>query len=151
MKTGPKPTNAAKAKAVDLSQYRRARAGIGGPSADARIPEPPVHIGGYALEEWARVCRELYLAGILDHTDTGALAAYCQAYDVWRSASEEITRIRKIKGDIGAFLTVTASRNVIQNPLLGVMNKSRGDMVRLAAELGMTPSSRASLKHVPRS
>ena len=36
----------------------------------------------------------------------------------------------------------TKSGNVIQNPLVGAANKAMADMVRYAAEFGLTPSSR---------
>jgi P27 family predicted phage terminase small subunit len=35
--------------------------------------------------------------------------------------------------------------NVIQNPLLGIMNRARMDLVRYATELGMSPTSRSRI------
>lgn len=36
----------------------------------------------------------------------------------------------------------TRSGNIIQNPLVGTANKAMADMVRYAAEFGLTPSAR---------
>ncbi len=39
-------------------------------------------------------------------------------------------------------IVMTKSGNLIQNPLVGTANKAMADMVRYAAEFGMTPSAR---------
>jgi P27 family predicted phage terminase small subunit len=42
-------------------------------------------------------------------------------------------------------LSRTTKGNLIQNPLVGIANKAMADMVRYAAEFGMTPSARTRL------
>ena len=42
----------------------------------------------------------------------------------------------------------TKSGNLIQNPLVGVANKAMADMVRYAAEFGLTPSARTRVAGV---
>ena len=39
----------------------------------------------------------------------------------------------------------TASGNLIQNPFLGIANHAMDQMLKIAAEFGMTPSSRSRL------
>lgn len=39
----------------------------------------------------------------------------------------------------------TTNGNAIQNPLVGVASTARRDMQRLAAEFGLTPSSRTQI------
>ena len=39
----------------------------------------------------------------------------------------------------------TSNGNAIQNPLVGTANKAASDVVRYAAEFGMTPSTRVRL------
>jgi len=39
----------------------------------------------------------------------------------------------------------TGNANTIQHPLAGTSNKAASDMVRYAAEFGMTPSARVGL------
>jgi phage terminase small subunit len=44
---------------------------------------------------------------------------------------------------------MTTNGNAIQNPLIGTANKAASDMVRYAAEFGMTPSARARISAQP--
>jgi len=42
-------------------------------------------------------------------------------------------------------LIKTSNGNAIQNPLVGTANKAAADMMRYAAEFGMTPSARTRI------
>lgn len=112
------------------------------------VPVPPDFLDAYGREEWDRIAPELYAAGLITVVDTGTLAAYCEAYATWRAAVVELQRQAKVndKTLAGAALVKTKSGNVIQNPLRGVANTARAAMVRIAAEFGLTPSSRANLE-----
>lgn len=46
----------------------------------------------------------------------------------------------------GGLMIKTTNGNAIQNPLIGTANKAMSDMVRYAAEFGMTPSARSRIK-----
>ena len=46
---------------------------------------------GYAADEWRRVAPELYRLGLLSMLDTGPFAAYCVAYQHWRTAEEVLS------------------------------------------------------------
>jgi P27 family predicted phage terminase small subunit len=115
------------------------------PKAPADMPEPPKHLDKYALEEWERIAEGLNSMGILSSIDQAALAAYCGAYGRWRAAEEELEKLRNEKGSLNALILKTVSGNYIQQPLIGIANKAAGDMVRFAAEFGMTPAARARL------
>jgi P27 family predicted phage terminase small subunit len=45
----------------------------------------------------------------------------------------------------GGLMIKTSNGNAIQNPLVGTANKAASDVVRYAAEFGMTPSARVRL------
>ena len=124
------------------------------PRSDTRgeMPARPDWLGKYALDEWDRVAPALYRLGILDVVDGGALEAYCDAYHVWRTAREQLLKFEEEleKGAAGAYIMKTQAGNSIVSPLLGIMNKARRDMVRFAAEFGMTPSGRTGLVGAPR-
>lgn len=110
------------------------------------IPAPPVHLDAYGVEEWTRIASGLYVMGILNRIDQQTLAAYCGAYSRWRHAEEELKKLAAGKGgDIAALVQKTISGNWIQQPLIGIANKAAGDMVKYAAEFGLTPSARARL------
>jgi P27 family predicted phage terminase small subunit len=46
----------------------------------------------------------------------------------------------------GGLMIRTTNGNAVQNPLIGVANKAMADMVRYAAEFGMTPSARSRIQ-----
>lgn len=137
------------------------------PSSAPAPPAPPRHLTKEARAEWARVCRELWLCGLLSTLDTSVLAAYCDSFSTWvegRRALESVRReeakldreiAKKIAAGLevteqnlsafGGLLVYTSNGNVIQNPLIGIMNKAKVDMIRFAAEMGMTPSARSRI------
>ena len=49
----------------------------------------------------------------------------------------------------GGLMIKTSNGNAIQNPLVGTANKAAADMMRYAAEFGMTPSARSRLAALP--
>lgn len=130
-------------------------------------PTPPRHLTKEARAEWARVCRELWLLGLLSSLDTSLLAAYCDSYATWVEARRAIEAVRKEEQRLdriiakriaagqealetnhsafGGLLVYTSNGNVIQNPLIGIMNKAKLDMVRFGAEMGMSPSARSRI------
>ncbi len=114
---------------------------------DTGIPDPPVHLDAYAREEWGRIADGLHAMGVLHQIDQQVLAAYCDSYSRWRHAVEAMrARVEKAGGDqLAALIDKTSNGNIVQNPLIGIANKAAGDMVRYAAEFGLTPAARARL------
>jgi len=112
------------------------------PQPKSRRPKPPAHLNADAQEEWERIEDELDALGILSGLDRAALAAYCQAYGRWTQAERALA---KMSNQADGLIIKTVSGNMIQNPLVGVANKAMADMVRYAAEFGMTPSSRSRI------
>lgn len=119
------------------------------PTAPLSVPSPPSILYGDAKLEWRRVARSLAEMGVLSSIDRAALAAYCQAYGVWLQAERHIKTLADSGDKYGGLLTKTTNGNVIQNPLVGIANKARADMVRFAAEFGMTPSGRSRVQIDP--
>ncbi len=109
-------------------------------------PEPPVFLTSMALGEWDRVSDILWTMGVVSEIDTATLAAYCMAYARWVDAEEKMEDARQ--GDpFGGGLTIeTSNGNVIQNPLVGIANVARREMLRFAAELGLTPAARMQIR-----
>jgi P27 family predicted phage terminase small subunit len=104
-------------------------------------PTPPAFLCDDAKVEWGRVCSALYAAGLMTELDRAALAAYAQSYGRWAQAERELSLMT---------LTVsTTNGNDIQNPLVGIANKAKADMVKYAAEFGMTPSARSRVTATP--
>jgi P27 family predicted phage terminase small subunit len=142
---GPKPMPSH--LRVITGTFRKHRAPKNEPMPELGIPPVPPELSDDAKAEWGRVAPDLYRAGLMTHIDRAALAAYCAAYGRWARAERLLRKL----GEDGAdgLLTKTAKGNVIQNPLIGIANKAANDMMRFAAEFGMTPSARARISVAP--
>lgn len=115
------------------------------PDPVSPIPQPPTHLDAYAVEEWNRLSQGLYALGILYEVDRAVFAAYCSSYSIWRTAKEERQKRIDKGGPLAGLVDVTKAGNIIQNCLIGIENKAAADMVRYAAEFGLSPSARARL------
>ena len=102
------------------------------------VPACPSCLGDEARKEWKRLARELGDLGLLTRIDRGMLAAYCQAHALWVEAVRSIER----------YGTMVKSPNgyPMQSPYVAVVNKQVEIMGRIAAEFGMTPSSRSRIR-----
>lgn len=109
------------------------------------LPIAPPELNSDALVEWSRVSGDLHGSGLLAGVDRAALAAYCQAYGRWMQAERAITRMAEKDQLTGGLMIKTTNGNAVQNPLVGTANKAMSDMVRYAAEFGMTPSARSRI------
>lgn len=107
---------------------------------DESMPLPPAHLSELAIEEWGRVSQSLYDCSILTVIDRAALGAYCQAYARWAEAEIELA----VDGEL--VVKNPTSGAVAQNPLVGIAAKAATDMVKFAAEFGMTPSARSRVE-----
>ena len=115
------------------------------PKPEAHLPDPPDFLSEEALEEWQRVAAEMYDLGLLSKIDRAAFAAYCQAYGRWRQAEEALGKLAAKDKTASGLMIKTKNGNAIQNPLVGTANRAMADAMRLAAEFGMTPSSRSRI------
>jgi P27 family predicted phage terminase small subunit len=101
----------------------------------------PAHLDADARVKWDELVAELYPAGLLTTIDVDALTFYCVLYARWKKAE----RIVKDKGEV----IKTVNGNIIQNPYLSIANRALGQMAKLGAEFGMTPSSRTRIAAQP--
>jgi len=116
------------------------------PLPASEIPDPPEHLDAYALAEWNRLAPGLYRLGLLYDVDRAPFASYCMAYSRWRTAEEEMQKMSAAKNHpLAGLIAQTTNGNVVQSVLVGIANKAAGDMVRYAAEFGLTPAARARL------
>lgn len=99
------------------------------------LPRCPDHLDVVARNEWRRLARPLFDAGILTIADRAAFAAYCQAYARWVEAERKLQQTPK--------LLKAPSGYVQQSPWLSVVNKQLEIMGRYMAELGLTPAARS--------
>lgn len=109
-------------------------------------PSPPPFLCDDAKVEWGRVCSVLFSAGLMTEIDRAALAAYCSSYGRWAKAERALGKMAEQDPQNYALMIRTKEGNAIQNPLVGVANKAKLDMVRFAAEFGMTPAARSRVE-----
>ena len=88
----------------------------------------------------------LHKIGLLSEVDRAALAAYAQADGRWVQAERAIAKMAEKDQLTGGLMIKTSNGNAIQNPLVGTANKAASDMMRYAAEFGMTPSARTRIE-----
>lgn len=108
-----------------------------------KSPRPPVSLGDAAKKEWNRVTKELASLGLVSNLDTSALAAYCIAFERFKEANEALREVAKKDPLFKGMMIKTTGGNWIQNPLVGVARRAADDMLKFAAEFGMTPSARS--------
>ena len=109
------------------------------------MPEPPPHLGAYALDEWWSTGVELYRLGLLTVVDVQAFAAYCQSVHLWRTAIEKHTAMAANDSTMAALIIKSRNGNAVQNPLFLTARQCANDMLRYAAEFGLTPAARARI------
>ena len=138
----PKPTHLK----LITGTSRKRRLNIAEPRPPVLLPDPPPELSEDALGEWERVSRRLLAAGILTVIDRATLAAYCQSYGRWVQAEQALAEMAKDDQTTAGLVTITTNGNAIQNALVGIARRAMSDMVRYAAEFGMTPSSRSRVR-----
>jgi P27 family predicted phage terminase small subunit len=109
------------------------------PERGEQCPQAPEFLGPAAIEEWGRVAPELWRLGLLTVVDVGPLAAYCAAFSHWRLCEELIAR----EPDDGGLIMHTAEGKPKPHPLIKPAAAAAATMMRIAAEFGMSPTSRS--------
>lgn len=99
-------------------------------------------LSGEALIEWRRVSQCLFDVGCLSRIDRSVLSAYCMAYGRWLQAEEALERCAQQDPVTHGLMVRTEKGGLKQNPLIVTARNAAGDMLRYAAEFGMTPAAR---------
>jgi P27 family predicted phage terminase small subunit len=100
-------------------------------------PTCPSHLSGEARKEWNRISKDLHQAGLLTRIDKTALAIYCQAWQRWVEAEENLKKVGPV--------VKSPSGYPVLNPFWSVANKAMSQMQKALVEFGMTPSSRSRI------
>lgn len=116
------------------------------PMPARRALQPPENLLPEARAEWDRVADDLVAAGLITVADLASLAIYCTAYGRWVQAERLLAALAKADPITEGLTIQTPNGAVIQNPLLGIRNKAAADLMKAAAELGMTPSARSRVQ-----
>lgn len=104
------------------------------------MPECPDWLNDDAKAEWERLACIFIGKGIIDELDMAAFAGYCQSYSEFKINSEYIKKY-------GATVE-TPSGYIQQLPQVSIARQNKLDMLKFAAELGLTPSARTRISLV---
>ena len=115
------------------------------PAVPEKLPEPPAFLSEDAVNEWWRVVPELHALGLLTVLDSSPLAAYCEAYSRWITAVRLLTVMAATDPDTKGLTVMGSSGSPLINPLVKIARCAAIDMVRFAAEFGLTPLARTHL------
>lgn len=141
MKRGPKPKPHALRLVTPGEEAKAQRITV-----ENRVPTAPDWLLPEAKQEWRRLGQRLADQGLLSDFDRAAFSAYCQAWGTVASLEKEAAKLRRTSKDpLAGIATKTAGGNLVHHPLATTIAKARAEMVRIAAEFGLTPSARARL------
>lgn len=108
------------------------------------IPEPPKYheLDAVAIEIWNDLAPKLTRTRILTDHDLNTLAHYCTASSICIMAKKKITEhtlILTFKNEDGTL------KHAQKSPFITVYREALDDVIRLGAQLGLSPSERARL------
>ena len=128
-KAGPKPKLS---PGVPASATRRK-------SEPLRVVEPPFPLGEISRAEWDRYAPILVRAKRLDEINAPAFACYCEAFEFYSRARQ----------DMGVEVSlITDSGGTKANPSAALALKSLDTMLKFLREFGLTPATLKSLGDV---
>ncbi len=115
------------------------------PTPPVCFPDPPKEATAAVKKFWPKIAQQLYDCGILTEIDAYSLSAFCEVYLRWVKANKKIA-----SGGPGRRLVVKSPTGcLLQSPWLSISNRALDQMQKIAAEFGMTPSSRTGISVDP--
>jgi P27 family predicted phage terminase small subunit len=108
------------------------------PDPLAADPVPHELKDAHARAEWQRLAAGLIACGQVTIADRTLLVGYCLKYGQWLRLEEEVLR-RPLTEDAGD--TIKAIR---------IANQTLEVLIRMAVELGLTPSARSKVTRAPK-
>ena len=107
-----------------------------------QLPDSPSFLIPGARAEWDRIGNRLVEMRVLCSVDLQIFAAYCQSFARWVEAEEWITAH-------GSTIVLRDKDGLVkyvqQVPHVAIAKSEKTSMIRAAAELGITPSSRSRI------
>ena len=140
----PKPTHLHVIEGTfDVSRHRKRLKRE--PKPVGNLTEPPAWFNDGQREVWAYGLQHAP-DGLLKAIDLGTYVAWVVACDIHRLVAEHLAKL----GLEGLTSSGCSGLNVIQNPLVSIMNRQAMIMLKHASELGFTPVGRARVSVDPR-
>ena len=112
------------------------------PKPPAIAPRCPRHLDRQARKIWRLTTKVMAEMGTLAVSDQAVIAGFCAQYSRWIKAEERLAASEGPDKEV----MQTVNGHWIQNPWLGISNRAHDKMVKLAAELGLTPTARTRIR-----
>lgn len=122
-------------KIVDIQKRQQEEEAV--KTNSEQLDTPPDWMNETARLEWERLIVDLKKIDILGNLDLNNLAGYCNAYSMYRKASEELE-----KADLTIKKQTKTGEQIVINPLVDVQKKYAEEMRRFGALCGLTFDSR---------
>lgn len=135
---GPAPTPT---PILKMRASRRADSRVGEPVLPVKVPTCPKWLGDEAKAEWRRISKLMVRMRTLTEADAAVLALYCNA---WRQLIDAEKRLLT-----DGYTFETEKGYVGISPWVSIRDSSADRVLRLAAQLGLTPAARARLRAIP--
>ena len=100
----------------------------------------PSWLSATAKKEFKRVVEECEKINILDNLDLGVLAIYCNSYDGYIKASEQLK-----KDGLVTYKDTDAGQIAIVSPLVNVQEKYTKQILQCSTKLGLATTDRLKL------
>lgn len=122
-------------KIVDIQRRQQEESAV---KTDASQLDTPLDwLDDMARQEWNRLIVDLKPIDILGNLDVNNLAGYCNAYSMYRKATEELK-----KSDLTVRRQTKTGMHLAENPLIGIQKKYAEEMRKFGALCGLTFDSR---------
>ncbi len=108
------------------------------PVASGELDGPPEWLSKTQREVWEEAIRNAP-PGLLRGIDQSVFLVWVVAKDLHRDASEKIAKY-------GAVIKSPVTQTAMQSPFVSVLNRQAQIMLKAAAEMGFSPSSRSRVK-----
>lgn len=99
-------------------------------------PDPPEWLTPEALAEWERVVPGLTRLDLLKPEDRAALAAYCESWSTFVSATDRVA---------AEGLTIEAKQGTLPHPAVGIARAAGRELRAWAAHFGLSPAAEIGL------
>lgn len=116
-----------------------------GPAFRRIAPNPPTWMSAEAKAEWRRVTPGLQRLDLLKEEDRAVLAAYCETWSQFVTATRTVTR----EGITTEVTTISASGSettrTVPHPAVAIARSAGRELRAMAVQFGLTPSSEQAL------
>jgi P27 family predicted phage terminase small subunit len=103
------------------------------------LPEPPEFLTKAAKSEWYRLGPQLEAAGLIAAIDRNQFASYCMMFSIWSDAMRHVAAH-------GMFAkSGRSAKGLVLSKQYLIMMDTEKRMTALAADFGLTPSSRSKI------